>query len=361
MEKAKVLHIVEAFGGGVYTMVSSLLCRTCDEFDTYLLCSLRPQTPPNYREQLDSRIHIMEMQHAGRKIGWGDLLNFVEIRRIVKKINPDIIHLHSAKSGFIGRWAINMTKYQVLYTPHGYPFLKLDDPVLRRKIYYYLEKAAAKKGGFTICCSKGEWEISRKVTLNSMYINNGIELQQKNFPEPRFPNLDSDSFKIATMGRICVQKQPHRFQQIAVRHPGHHFLWIGDGELREELQSDNIEITGWTDQNDALKCLNESDIFVLLSAWEGLPIALLEAMYLKKICIVAPIPGMREVICDGEDGFLCDSAERFAEILQGIQSGKYDWRKIARNAQETVKRRFTAEQMANSYKALYRKLLHGGK
>ena len=85
MQRTKVLHIAEAFGGGVYTMVSSLLCRTCDEFDTYLLYALRPQTPEDYRAQLDSRIHIMEMQHAERKIGWKDLLNYAEIRRAVRK------------------------------------------------------------------------------------------------------------------------------------------------------------------------------------------------------------------------------------------------------------------------------------
>ena len=360
MQRTKVLHIAEAFGGGVYTMVSSLLCRTCDEVDTYLLYALRPQTPEDYRAQLDSRIHIMEMQHAERKIGWKDLLNYAEIRRAVRKVQPDIVHLHSAKSGFIGRWAIDMKKYHVLYTPHGYPFLKMDDSALRRKIYYYLEKAAAAKGGLTICCSKGEWEISRSVTVNSVYINNGIELQQKNFPAPHLPDLISDSFRIATMGRICVQKQPHQFQQVADRHPEHRFLWIGDGELRGELKSDNIEITGWVNRERALRYLNESDMFVLFSAWEGLPIALLEAMYLEKVCVAAPIPGIKDVICDGENGFLCDSAQRFDKIIQGIRAGKYNWRKIAQNARETVIQKFTAEQMSDSYKALYKKILNGG-
>ena len=74
--------------------------------------------------------------------------------------------------------------------------------------------------------------------------------------------------------------------------------------LRGELKSDNIEITGWVNRERALRYLNESDMFVLFSAWEGLPIALLEAMYLEKVCVAAPIPGIKDVICDGENGFL---------------------------------------------------------
>ena len=62
----------------------------------------------------------------------------------------------------------------------------------------------------------------------------------------------------------------------------------------------------------------------------------------------------------GENGFLCDSAQRFDKIIQGIRAGKYNWRKIAQNARETVIQKFTAEQMSDSYKALYKKILNGG-
>lgn len=60
------------------------------------------------------------------------------------------------------------------------------------------------------------------------------------------------------------------------------FVWIGDGELKSRLLADNIKVTGWVNKAKALDILNDTDIFLLTSLWEGLPMALLEAMYLKK-------------------------------------------------------------------------------
>ena len=67
------------------------------------------------------------------------------------------------------------------------------------------------------------------------------------------------------------------FNEIAKNFPNIQFTWIGDGELRSELTSKNITITGWLERKDVLKELNNNDIFILTSLWEGLPISLLEA------------------------------------------------------------------------------------
>ena len=53
-------------------------------------------------------------------------------------------------------------------------------------------------------------------------------------------------FTVYTLGRICYQKNPTLFNEIAEALPDVKFIWIGDGELREQLTSKNIEITGWS-------------------------------------------------------------------------------------------------------------------
>lgn len=78
--------------------------------------------------------------------------------------------------------------------------------------------------------------------------------------------------------------------------PEINFIWIGEGELKTELTSPNITITGWIKREEALRIIRNVDFFILPSLWEGLPISLLEAMYLRKICLVSDVIGNRDVI-----------------------------------------------------------------
>ena len=82
--KKKVLHIVEAFGGGVFTFLVDLVNNTCDEYDIVLACSIRPQTPENYKEYIDDRVKIIELESGTRNISFTkDLKSFFEIKFIL--------------------------------------------------------------------------------------------------------------------------------------------------------------------------------------------------------------------------------------------------------------------------------------
>ena len=93
--KKKVLHVVEAFGGGVFTFLVALANKTCEEFDVTIAYTVRPQTPLNYRELIDPRVRLIEMSEVQRSINIGqDLKGAAEIYEIYKKIKPDFVHLH---------------------------------------------------------------------------------------------------------------------------------------------------------------------------------------------------------------------------------------------------------------------------
>ena len=121
--KKKIFMVCEAFGGGVFTYVSQLCNDMVDSFDVYLAYSLRPQTPKNYKEFLDDRVHLIEMKHVGVK-GLtnlkSDIAAIKELRQIEKEIQPDVIHLHSSVAGGLGRLAYKGKNNTVVYTPHGY-------------------------------------------------------------------------------------------------------------------------------------------------------------------------------------------------------------------------------------------------
>lgn len=294
-EKKKILYIVEAMGGGVFTYIVDLANELVDTYDMYIAYAVRKQTPSNYKDYFDKRIHMIEVKNFARAINaTKDIAAFFEIRKIAKEIKPDIIHLHSSKAGALGRFAFSGKRVPLFYTPHGYSFLMQNSSEAKRKIYKGIEIICGKRNCTTISCSEGEHFESLKLNKQAIYVNNGINMAQLQKLVDEVGNSEPHPFTVFTLGRICYQKNPAQFNAIALAMPNIRFLWIGDGELRSTLTAPNITITGWAERKDALKYSASGDVFVLTSLWEGLPISLLEAMYMKKVCIVSNIIGNRD-------------------------------------------------------------------
>lgn len=106
----RILFVVEAMGGGVFTYIVDLANELVNKYDMYIAYAVREQTPKNYKEYFDKRIKLIKVNGFGRSINLGkDLESFVEIKQIAKQLRPDIIHLHSSKAGVVGRLALNGT------------------------------------------------------------------------------------------------------------------------------------------------------------------------------------------------------------------------------------------------------------
>lgn len=355
-KKIKILHLAESFGGGVYTIVKAITEGTCEEFDVTLAFAWRPQTPLDFMEKMNPRVHLIPLKNFEREIHLlKDWKAITETRELIRRVQPDIVHLHSSKAGAIGRIAADCKKIPVLYTPHGYSFQKKDDTFWKRRFYTYIEKMVAKMGGLTVACSKGEWTTAKTITDRATYVNNGINIEHLPVKERKFKT----KYRFCTIGRICTQKNPGVFNDIARAFPEEEFTWIGDGELAHMLTSANITITGWKDPQEATELLAGQDIFLLPSLWEGLSVALLEAMYLKCICIASRIPGTREVLEHGVSGFLAEKTEEYIEMIREILDGVYDLDAISERAHQDVLENYTLDVMCGEYRKLYREL--GGK
>ena len=348
----KILHIVESFGGGVFTMLVDLINGTSDEYEIVVAYSKRKQTPDDFTKYFDKKVRFIEVQNFGRSINLvKDLKAFFEIKKIIKKEKPDIIHLHSSKAGFLGRFAANGRKTKMFYNPHGFPFLMSDVSKLKRKIYWIIEKIAAFRKCTIVGCSEGEYKEALKLTKNSVCINNGINTKDldniiKDFDKKE---IDYNHLNICTSGRINYQKNPAFFNEIAKAFPDYSFTWIGDGDLRDELISPNIIVTGWKTREETLKLVNDNDIFILTSLWEGLPISLLEAMYLKKLCIVTNCIGNRDVIKDQENGYIIK--DDYRSIIDSINSDNYTL--LSNNAYKSIVEEFNVKITCEKYRRIY--------
>lgn len=353
--KKKILYIVESMGGGVFTYIVDLSNELVNEYEVFIAYAVRPQTPKDYQDYFDQRIHLIEVKNFGREINvLKELKAFTEIKRIAKKVNPDIIHLHSSKAGVIGRIAFNGNDVPLFYTPHGYSFLMQNYKPVKRMIFKAIEMICAKRKCMTISCSKGEHMETLKFTKNADYVNNAINLNHLQQMINKV-KVEEHPFTVFTLGRICYQKNPVLFNQVAERMPDVRFLWIGDGELRNELKSTNIEITGWIEREEALKRSMNADVFILTSLWEGLPISLLESMYMRKACVVNNVIGNNNVIHNDDNGYVCNTVEDFIAGIKEIREGKSQ--KYVDKAFKDISEFYNTKAQARRYSEIYKRAL----
>lgn len=351
--KLKLLYIVEAMGGGVFTYIVDLTNALADRYSIYIAFAIRIQTPSDYKRYFDKRIHLLEVEELTRSIDpVNDLKAFLKIKRIAKEIQPDIIHLHSSKAGTLGRWAFNGYKIPILYTPHGYSFLMSNQSKLKRIIYKMIEALSAKRYCTTVSCSRSEHEETLKLTKRAVYVDNSINMIQL---QKLIDSIDIEEkkqpFTVFTLGRICSQKNPALFNTIATMMPDIHFLWIGDGELREQLTAPNIEVTGWLERSRALQKALEADAFLLPSLWEGMPISLLESMFMRKPCIVSDVIGNHDVIHNGKNGYVCSEVSEFKESIEKCKSDQIN--DILENAYQDIVNHYNTQIMAEQYAHIY--------
>lgn len=354
MEKKKILHIVESFGSGVFSFLVDLINSTDEQFDITVAYGIREETADDFKSYFSDKVTFIKVENFTRNISPSrDIKSFFEIKKIIKQVNPDVIHLHSSKAGFIGRFAANGKKIRMLYNPHGFSFLMKNSSRVKRCIYWLLEKI----GSFRMCtvvgCSKGEYEEALKLTKNAICINNGINIEKMENEIKTFEQkeIDFNNLKICTSGRIGFQKNPKLFNEIAESFPNLKFTWIGDGELRDELKAANIEVTGWKKREEVLQIVNENDVFILTSLWEGLPISLLEAMYLKKVCIVTNCIGNRDTIKNNENGFILNS-KNYQALINGLNLETYH--RISAKAKDDILNCFNMQKMTKKYIEVYR-------
>ena len=318
--------VCEAFGGGVFAYVAQLCNDMCQEFDVYLAYSFRPQTPKNYKEVLEERVHLIQVKSFGGSIFniAKDIQVIKELRSVAKDVKPDLIHLHSSIAGGLGRLAFSGKNIPVVYTPHGYAHILMGKGGLKLKGYEIMEKVLGK--------------IKKKC-------KNGIK------------PIKNDKFTVYTLGRTCVQKQPELFNRIAELVPEARFVWIGGGELDHLLTAPNLELTGWKPRKEALAMGKGADVFILCSLGEAIAMSLIENMFMGKLILVSNVMGNKSVINNGVNGFVCDKAEDYAARIK--EAMKQFPQNLCDQAVADVHNIYNTDAMAKKYVNFYNDAING--
>ena len=356
MEKKKILMVCEAFGGGVFTYVSQLCNDIAEEFEVYLAYALRPQTPENYKEYLSDKVHLIEMKHLKNcmKSAPNIIAAIKELHHIENEIKPDLIHLHSSIAGGIGRLAYRGKKYAVVYTPHGYAHILMGAGI---KSFFYekIEKILGKTNCITLTCCESEDEIAKTLCKNTMYIETGINLEDLSRALCDICPENHNKFTVFTLGRVCFQKQPQLFNEIATLVPEARFVWIGSGELENLLTSPNIQVTGWKPRKGALSIAKGADVFILCSLGEAIAMSLIENMFIKKLVLVSNVMGNKSVIKDGINGYICNTAQDYAnKIKEAMKKFPVE---LTENAYRDVMEIYNTKVMTKKYIEFYNRCI----
>ncbi len=306
-----IVHVVEAFAGGIAVFVKSLVQHMPDDLhiivygerpEVNTFKSLRKDFPRNNVRFLRWR-SVQRSLHPVK-----DLAAFFQLHAILKGLKRnnmlDAVHLHSSKSGFIGRIVCRLLHIEkVVYTPNGAPFLVSSNEVTNF-IYKQLEKLGSLFGGQVVCCSQSEQEAYQEAGIRAITINNGITPEFLSVAQEPMPK---SKFRVLTSGRILDQKNPSLFNQIATYFQDldqFEFIWVGDGPDNAVLTASNIHITGWLTPAEALRYVQSADVYLSTSRFEGLSFSVLEALSLSKPVLLSDCVGNRDMVMKGANGSL---------------------------------------------------------
>ena len=370
-EPMKIVHVVEPFASGIATFVRSLVENLQDDIHI-IVHGEREYVMRSAEVKMDfpkSNVRFIRWKSAQRSLSIRkDTVAFMELYTILKRLkkqnNIDAVHLHSSKSGFLGRLACKMANIEtVVYTPNGAPFL-VGNTRLTNYLYKQLERLGSVFGGRVVCCSPSEWQAYQALGIDAVNINNGVSM-----PEPipvlteqvrvnRFsPPPKPVRFRIATSGRIVDQKNPALFNSIAryfEEFGDFEFVWVGDGEDRDQLTARNIVVTGWLSSKESKALIAGSHMYLSTSNFEGLPFAVLEALVLKKPVLLTDCVGNRDIVHKGLNGDLfTNEDEAIIKILQ-YHNNRDMLNVMGEYSHQFCEQEFDVNSTFTSYRDLYK-------
>jgi glycosyltransferase involved in cell wall biosynthesis len=288
---------------------------------------------PFTRELERKEIPYRSLRYLSRYIlikeDWNAIL---EIRGILKEVNPDLVSVHSSKAGWLGRMAARSLGIPVVFTAHGWSFSD-GIPLKKAMIFKWAERFAAPCADKIITVSEYDQKLALKSRVASSKKLIAIHNSVPDITPDWLASPENQPPRIMMIARFEGQKDHLTlFNALAMLPDREWYLeLVGDGPLRpafEKLAFDlgiGTRVKFWGECRDIAQKLSKAQLFVLTSHWEGFPLSILEAMRAGLPVIASDVGGVPEQITDGENGFLVprnDSNILQQKLLQLIDNPK---------------------------------------
>jgi len=304
-----------------------------------------------------------------------DLATLVWLSRWMRRERFALVHCHSTKAGLLGRVAARAAGIPaVLFTAHGWPFAGSWWPPVIRAFLATAERTVARLTTTVICVSQHDREAALRAGIGPperlVVIPNGIA------PEPWLVDAPTEEGGRGT-GGTCTAVMVGRFQEPkdpitlvnawARVGPAHRLMLVGDGPMRPEIEAlilkqgleGRVAVLGARD--DVPELLRTADVFILSSHWEGMPLAVIEAMMSGLPVVATDVGGVSEAVVHGETGFLVPpgNPDALALALDRLLTDPALRRRMGEAGRRRALERFTEERMLTGTAAVYERALSG--
>jgi len=374
----RILHIVgdSKFGGGsiIIWRLAELAKQLGWQVDV-LTTDLKFQ---NLLRQ--SNIGIVNLKVIWRDINPPrDLWGLICLTNFLKRENYHLVHTHTSKAGFIGRFAAWLAHVPIIvHTVHGFAFHE-QSSILSLKFYASLERLAAQWCDLLVTVSEfhRDWALNLRIgdPQKVIAIPNGLnEARLKPTRSRKIIKAElgvkEKEILILSIGRLATQKGFEYLVKAVPflkkkQIPPFHIIIVGEGPLRGKLEllikhlnvEREVRLLGF--REDIGDLLNASDLIVLPSLWEGLSIALLEAMAASKPIVTTSIGSNVEVTRNGEAALLVPPKDPLvlSEAILYLIENPSVARKLAVRARQIYEQNYTEEKMLQKYKQEYLRLI----
>jgi glycosyltransferase involved in cell wall biosynthesis len=316
-----LLVITLAEVGGAQSYVASLLPALAERYDVVLAAH---GEGPLREAAAAAGARFVPLRHVRRPIRpWRDLAGLLELGRLLRREQPQIVHASSSKAGVLGRLAAAATGVPIrFFTVHGWAFSAYDG--LPSRLYRLTDRLMAPLTTVTICVSERELadglEARACTAERSVVIRNAVDVSAalRSRHDQTIPRL-------IAVGRLKAPKDfvtlVRAFGELA--EAPFEAVVVGEGPDREAVEDEirelgiggRVRLLG--ERDDVPELLAGSDVFVLSSRSEGLPVSVLEAMAAELPVVASNVGGLAELVVDGETGVLVPpgDAQALADAL----------------------------------------------
>ncbi|MDQ7857872.1 MAG: glycosyltransferase [Armatimonadota bacterium] len=366
--------------GGAQACVFTLARGLRQDYDVTVACAPGGPLVARLRAEGIAVVEIPTLVRAPSP--FADLRTLLWLAAWMRRERFHIVHCHSTKAGLLGRFAARLAGVPaILFTVHGWPFAGWWHPV-HRAVVALAERAAARLSTAMICVCVHDHRVALQMRIappdRLVVIPNGVDpapFLAASDDSPADPDADvgqeaagpaGRALTAVAVGRLTEQKDPGTLLDAWRRVGGPHvLLLVGDGPLRADLEArcraaglaGRVVLTGVRDDVPAV--LRRADVFVLASRWEGLPLAIIEAMMSGLPIVATTVGGVPEVVVEGETGLLVSpqDPEALARALERLLGDGALRHRMGAAGRQRALREFAADRMLRQTAMLYARVL----
>jgi glycosyltransferase involved in cell wall biosynthesis len=358
MSTIKVLHVIARMNvGGTARYVGDLL----QNIPNSALATGYVQGS-EIEDPVVIKINPHRIPHMGRAISpFNDFKAWLELRKLINEIKPEIVHTHTFKAGLLGRLVGG--NHKRVHTFHGHLFDDQSFSPIEKMVITFSERYLAKRTDVLISVGErvGQDLRASGIGPNKKWVSiaPGVEaLPSFDKAEARkILGVKADVFLVGWMARMTGVKNPLLALDVAKKMPDVQFVMAGGGDLLELVAKSapaNVAVIGWADASlfwSAVDCaLSTSDN-------EGMPIALIEAQLAGIPVVATDVGSNSEIIQDSVTGILAKrDATSLAKALGNIVSEKRLFKTLADQARMESSKKFGLADMLNKHLSSYSEL-----